>query len=220
MLHLKKGDFFTLKKNTEESLTDLFLGVSWPTVKLSLPFFQSLFSRKNQTEIDLELTCTMFDKNGERIDWIHLPKYNSWLIQNNLPLGKLISKDAAFKYQDNDNPTLKNSNKKLININLEKINSEIDQIFFYLHINPKKINTIDFSLIPAVTVQVCEGNVHQVTKTHCQFEISENEDSTKKGTLLLGKLLQANHEWKFEAIGKSLQDKRSVMQTKGYEYLS
>lgn len=220
MLNLKKGDFFALKKNTEENLTNFCLGVSWPTVKLSLPFFQSLFNRKNVPEIDLELACSMFDKNEDRIDWIHLPKYNSWLIQNNLPLGKLISKDEAFKYQENSTPSLKNSDKKLININLEKINSEIDQIFFYLHINPKKINTIDLSLIPSVTVQMYEGNIHQITETHFQFEIPKDEDSAKKGTLLLGRLLKVNHEWKFEAIGKNLQDKKLVMQKKWQEYFS
>jgi len=220
MLNLKKGDFFTLKKHTEGDLTNFCLGVSWGEIKLSLPFYQSLFNRKNLAEIDLELSCLMFDKEGNRIDWIHSPKYNSWLIQNNFPLGKLSSRDEAFNYQENSTPTIKNSDKKLIKINLEKINSEIDQIFFYLHVNPKKVNTIDFSLIPSVKIQMYEGNIHQITETHCQFEIPKDKDSIKKGTLILGRLLKVNNEWKFEAIGKGLQDKKFVMQTKGHEYFS
>ncbi|KIC63914.1 TerD family protein [Chryseobacterium taiwanense] len=220
MLNLKKGDSFTLKKHTEGDLTDFCLGVSWGDVKLSLPFYLSLFNRNNLAAIDLELSCIMFDKDGNRIDWIHSPKYNSWLIQNNFPLGKLASKDDAFKYQENNNPSVKNSDKKLIKINLEKINSEIDQIFFYLHVNPKKVNTIDFSLIPSVKIQMYEGSIHQITETHCQFEIPRDEDSVKKGTLILGRLLKVNREWKFEAIGKGLEDKKMVMQTKGHEYFS
>jgi len=220
MLNLKKGDFYTLKKNTGQNLIDFCLGVSWGEVKLPLPFYLSLFNKKSLTEIDLELTCIMFDKNGDRIDWIHSPKYNSWLIQNHFPLGKLTSKDDAFKYQESDNSSLENPDKKLIKINLEKINNEIDQIFFYLHINPKRVNTIDFSLVPSVKVQMYEGNIHQIIKTHCQFEIPKNNDSVKKATLILGRLLKVNHEWKFEAIGKSLQDKKTAMQRKGYEYSS
>ncbi len=220
MLNLKKGDFFSVKKPPEGDLINFCLGVSWGEVKLSLPFYQRLFNRKKLTEIDLELSCIMFDKIGNRIDWIHSPKYNSWLIQNNLPLGKLKSKDEAFTYKENENPSTKNSDKKLIKINLEKINSAIDQIFFYLHVNPKKVNIIDFSLIPSVTVQMYEGNINQITKTHCIFGIPQNEESVKKGTLLLGRLLNSNGEWKFEAIGKSLQNKKVVMQTNSHEYYS
>ncbi|PJJ66687.1 TerD family protein [Chryseobacterium geocarposphaerae] len=220
MLNLKKGDFFSLKKNTGQNLTDFCLGVSWSKVKLPLPFYLSLFNRKSLTEIDLELTCIMLDKNGNRLDWIHSPKYNSWLIQNNFPLGKLSSKDEAFKHQESDNSSLNNSDKKLIKINLEKINTEIDQIFFYLHINPKRINTIDFSLIPSVTVHIFEGNIHHINKTYCQFEIPQNNDSIKKGTLLVGRLLKTNNEWKFEAIGKGLSDKKYAMEKKDFEFLS
>lgn len=218
MLNLKKGDFFSLKKHPEGNLNNFCLGVSWGEIKSSLPFFQNLFNRKNLTQIDLELSCIMFDKDGNKIDWIHSPKYNSWLIQNNFPLGKLMSKDEALKYQENENPTGKNSDKKLIKINLEKISSEIDQIFFYLHIDHKKIDTIDFSLIPSVKIQMYEGSVHHITETHCQFEVPRDEDSVKKGSLLLGRLLKRNNEWKFEAIGKSLQNKKMVMQTKSHEY--
>jgi len=220
MLNLKKGDFFALKKNNEQNLTEFCLGVSWGEAKLPLPFYLSLFNRKGLTEIDLELTCMMFDKNGDRVDWIHSPKYNSWLIQNNLPLGKFTSKDDAFRYQENDNFSLKNSDKKLIKINLEKINSEIEQIFFYLHINPKKLNTIDFSLIPFVTVQIYEESAQQINKTYCQFEIHNNNDSAKKGTLLIGRLLKGDHEWKFEAMGKSLLDKKQAMEKKFHEHFS
>lgn len=220
MLNLKKGDFFTLKKNTGQNLTDFCLGVSWGQVKLPLPFYLSLFNRKSLTEIDLELTCSMFDKNGNRVDWIHSPRYNSWLIQNNFPLGKLSSKDEALKHMENDNSSLENSDKKLIKINIEKINTKIDQIFFYLHINPRKIKTIDFSLVPFVTVQIFEGNIHQIKTKHCQFEIPRSSESVKQGTLLVGRLFKINHEWKFEAIGKNLSDKKYAMEKKEYEYFS
>ncbi|MCX8532248.1 TerD family protein [Chryseobacterium luquanense] len=209
---LEKSQAINIFEDSKSNDVSYTFGINWGKVEMQKRNFLGIKTRKVSSDIDLDFTCVMFDSQKKAIDWIYSPKYNSWLIQNNFPLGKFQSKDGAFKHYDKSSN--ENSDyKKLIEVDPAKISDDIYTIFFYLNIDARSAKQTDFSLVDSIELKI---NRPEIDKTLSEFKIQPNNNKKNKGTLVLGKLYRDNGSWKFMAMDKAIDEKRFIRFTRGF----
>lgn len=208
-INLAKGQKIDLRKSSGEQLTNFCVGVNWGAIEtIKKGFFGT---RTIIEDVDLDLSCIMTDANGELYDWIYSPEYNGFLQQNNYPLGKLMSKDGALRHSGDDRQGDVGGDdgldNEIISIDLNKVDSSIEKIFFFLNIYLNKGQNFDFSNIPFAKIRMYEGTPTRVNNVHSSYDIVTDNSYAGKGALIMGKLYRRNGEWKFDAIGEPSNDR-------------
>lgn len=208
-INLSKGQKIDLRKSSGEQLTNFCVGVNWGAIEtIKKGFFGT---RKKIEDVDLDLSCIMTDKNGELYDWIYSPEYNGFLQQNNYPLGKLNSKDSALRHSGDDRQGDVGGDdgldNEIISVDLNKVDANVDKIFFFLNIYLNQGQNFDFSHIPFAKIRMYEGTPSRVNNVHSSYDIVTDSTYAGQGALIMGKLYRRNGEWKFDAIGEPTNDK-------------
>jgi len=209
-INLSKGQKIDLRKSSGEQLTNFCVGVNWGAIEtIKKGFFGG--KKKVVEDVDLDLSCIMTDANGELYDWIYSPEYNGFLQQNNYPLGKLNSKDGALRHSGDDRQGDVGGDdgldNEIISVDLNKVDSNVEKIFFFLNIYLNKGQNFDFSNIPFAKIRMYEGTPSRVNNVHSNYDIVTDTSYAGKGALIMGKLYRRNGEWKFDAIGEPSNDK-------------
>ncbi|NMD01299.1 MAG: TerD family protein [Bacteroidales bacterium] len=208
-INLSKGQKIDLRKETGEKLTNFCVGVNWGAIET---IKKGLFgSKKIIEDVDLDLSCIMTDNAGNLIDYIYSPDYNGFLQQNNLPLGKLTSVDGALRHSGDDRKGDQGGDdgldNEIITVDLNKVNSTIEKIFFFINIYLNQGQSFDFSHIPYARIRMYEGTPTKVNRVFSNYDIATDKTFANKRALILGKLYKRNGEWKFDAIGDPTEDK-------------
>lgn len=206
---LTKGQKIDLRKDSGEVLTNFCVGVNWGAIET---IKKGLFgSKKIIEDVDLDLSCILTDGSGNLVDYIYSPAYNAFLQRNNLPLGKLTTNDGALKHSGDDRQGDTGGDdgldNEIITIDLNRVNSSIEKIFFFINIYLNQGQNFDFSQIPYAKIRMYEGTSTRVIKVHSSFDITTDSTYTNKRALIMGKLYKRNGEWKFDAIGDPTDDK-------------
>jgi tellurium resistance protein TerZ len=207
-INLTKGQKIDLRKESGEKLNTFCVGVNWGAIEtVKKGFFGS---KKVVEDVDLDLSCIITDANGSMMDYIYSPDYNGYLQKNNLPLGKLISKDAALRHSGDDrkgdfggDDGLDN---EVISVDLTKIDAEAQKIFFFINIYLNPGQSHDFSKVPYAKIRMYEGTSTQVNKVHASYDVATDASFVNKRALIMGKLYKRNDDWKFDAIGDATDD--------------
>lgn len=207
-INLTKGQKIDLRKESGETLTNFCVGVNWGAIET---IKKSLFGSKKVIEdVDLDLSCIMTDGQGNLIDYIYSPAYNGFLQKNNYPLGKLTSMDGGLKHSGDDRQGDSGGDdgldNEIITVDLTRLNSSIEKIFFFINIYLNQGQTHDFSKIPYAKIRMYEGTSTKVNKVHSEFDITTDGSFANKRALIMGKLYKRNNEWKFDAIGDATDD--------------
>jgi len=208
-ISLSKGQKIDLTKSTGESLTNFCVGVNWGAIVVEK---KSFFGTKREVQdVDLDLSCVLTDASGNLIDYIYSPDYNGYLQKNNLPLGKLITSDGALRHSGDDRKGDVGGDdgldNEIISVDLNKVNSAVDKIFFFLNIYLNQGQNFDFSHVPYAKIRMYEGTSTRVNTVFADYDISTNSSFSGKGALVLGKLYRRNGVWRFDAIGDPTTDK-------------
>lgn len=208
-INLTKGQKIDLRKTTGEKLTNFCVGVNWGAIET---IKKGLFgSKKIIEDVDLDLSCVLTDGQGNLVDYIYSPDYNGFLQKNNLPLGKLSTSDGALRHSGDDRKGDTGGDdgldNEIITVDLTRINSSIEKIFFFINIYLSPGQTFDFSRIPYAKIRMYEGTSTRVDKVHSSFDIATDSSYVNKRALIMGKLYKRNDEWKFDAIGEPTEDK-------------
>ena len=158
-------------------------------------------------DVDLDLSCLMIDSNGNLVDYIYSPEYRpEFLAQYGRSRGKLDSNDYALHHSGDDRKGDEGGDDGLDNeiivVDLNKINPNIDQIFFFLNNCGKE----DFSQIPYAAIRMYEGTPTLVKEVFAQYDVAAEPQYRGKLALIMGKLYKRNGEWKFAAIGDAYED--------------
>ena len=95
---LEKGQRINLEKNNGSKLTDFCVGCNWGAITKKT--FLGLGSKI--VDVDLDLSCLMFDKDGKPVDHIYSPLYRFADKNVGLPNGKVDSMDRAFHHTGDD----------------------------------------------------------------------------------------------------------------------
>ncbi|MDE7413023.1 MAG: tellurium resistance TerZ family protein [Muribaculaceae bacterium] len=201
---LEKGQRINLEKKNGSRLSEFCVGCNWGAIRRS-GFFG--FGGSSH-DVDLDLSCVMTDKQGNLVDHIYSPLYRvDFLAKYGMPPGKTDSKEFALHHSGDDLKGDLNGNDELdneiITVNLNKVSSEVDQIFFFLN----NVGREDFSQIPYASIRMYEGTPSRVKEVFASYDVAAEPQYAGKTALLLGKLYRRNGEWKFSAIGDAFPDK-------------
>jgi len=210
-IQLSKGQKINLEKTSGERLEQFCVKVSWGAIKTVK---KGLLQTKTIVEdVDLDLSCIMVDRNGKTIDWLYSPDYNGWLKKNDLPLGKLDTFDNALHHSGDERGQGGGDDfSEVVTVDLKKIDSNVEKIFFFLNIYLNEDQSFDFSHIPFARIQMYEGTASRIVNEHMAFDVSTNSDYQGKRAMIMGKLYLKDQNWKFDAIGDAVDD-RIFMET-------
>ena len=108
MINLKKGGRFNLKKDlpapaggsnvSGAGIVRFCVGCKWGKIKK-----KSMFIFDKEVDVDLDLSCVMFNDRHEMIDWIYSPCYNAkYLASYGYSKGKLVSAGGGLQHSGDD----------------------------------------------------------------------------------------------------------------------
>ena len=202
-IRLEKGQRINLEKNNGAKLTQFCVGCNWGSI-IKNGF---LGLGNSVQDVDLDLSCVMLDANGNLCDHIYSPLYRKeFLDQYGMPPGTVDSNDRALHHSGDD---LKGDqdgddglDNEIITVDLNKISSSVEQIFFFLNNCGKE----DFSQIPYASIRMYEGTPEWVKEIFAQYDVAAESQYQGKTALIMGKLYRRGGEWKFSAIGDAYPD--------------
>lgn len=207
-IRLEKGQRINLEKETGAKLTNFCVGCNWGAIVKKTLFGLST----SVVDVDLDLSCLMFDNEGNPVDHIWSPLYN---FRGKLPQGKLDSNDHALHHtgddltgdQDGDDGL----DNEIITVDLNRVSGNVSSIVFFLNIYNNNEYSGDFSGIPYASIRMFEGTPDRAPKqVFAQYDVATKTDCIGMRGLVMGKLYRRNGEWKFAAIGDAFPDQTIV----------
>lgn len=209
-IRLEKGQRINLEKESGAKLTNFCVGCNWGAV--TKPDF--LGFGKKIVDVDLDLSCLMFDVSGQVCDHIYSPLYRFGDCKVGLPNGKLDSLDRALHHTGDDTTGDQNGDdgldNEIITVDLQRVNPAINQIVFFLNIYNNNEFSGDFSEIPYASIRMYEGTATRVREVFAKYDVATKDNCHGMRALVMGKLYRRNGEWKFAAIGDAFQDENIV----------
>lgn len=211
-INLSKGQRINLEKSSGGKLTNFCVGVNWGAIEKEVEKkgFLGFGSKsvKEVTDVDLDLSCAMYDDNGTLVDYLYSPLYKPELLaQFGLAPGKLLSNTNALQHTGDDlagdvggDDGLDN---EIIIVDLAKLGNNVTRIFFFLN----NVGPEDFSQIPYAQIRMYEGTPAKVDSVYATYDVVADAQYRGKKALIMGELYKRNDEWKFNAIGDASEDK-------------
>ena len=203
-IDLVKGQRIDLRKKTGSTLTKFCVGVNWGAIETPGGF---LGLGKKTIDVDLDLSSILINSKNELVDHIYSPLYKVELLGKfGLPKGKLTSLDGALRHSGDDREGDKGGDdgldNEIITVDLEKLNKDITQIFFFLN----NVGKEDFAQIPYAKIRMYEGTSTQVKEVFASYNVSAEAQYSSKRALIMGKLYKKENDWRFNAIGDATDD--------------
>ena len=213
-IRLEKGQRINLEKETGAKLTNFCVGCNWGAIVKKTFFGLS----SSVVDVDLDLSCLMFDAEGKPIDHIYSPLYRFGDRNVGLPNGKVDSVDHALHHTGDDTQGDQNGDdgldNEIITVDLNKVSSQTNSIVFFLNIYNNNEFSGDFSEIPYASIRMYEGTATKVHSVFAQYDVATKDNCRGMRALVMGKFYCRNGEWKFAAIGDAFED-RNIVQTIG-----
>lgn len=206
-IRLEKGQRINLEKETGAKLTNFCVGCNWGAITEKRFFGLST----HVVDVDLDLSCLMFDAEGKPIDHIWSPLYRFGDRKIGLPNGKLDSIDRALHHTGDDLTGDQNGDdgldNEIITVDLKRVNSQVSSIVFFLNIYNNNEYSGDFSGIPYASIRMFEGTPDKAPKqVFASYNVATKTDCVGMRGLVMGKLYRRNGDWKFAAIGDAFPD--------------
>ncbi|NLR91196.1 TerD family protein [Flammeovirga agarivorans] len=180
-ISLKKGSSISLIKDEGNAIDYLRVGVNWGAIEK-----KTLFGLLNTNlPVDLDASVTAFDHNMKEVYTVYYNKLRSTdgaIIHSGDDLDGDIGGDDGY-----DNET--------IQLELDRINKNVSQVFLYLNSYQKQ----DFADIPFSQVRIYSRE-DQIA----HFDLSSTKEYAGRVSMLMGRLYKIGQNWKFEAIGQPI----------------
>lgn len=210
-IRLEKGQRINLEKETGAKLTSFCVGCNWGAIVKKTFFGLS----SSVVDVDLDLSCLMFDVAGKPIDHIYSPLYRFGDRNIGLPNGKVDSIDRALHHTGDDTQGDQNGDdgldNEIITVDLNRVSAQTNSIVFFLNIYNNNEFSGDFSEIPYASIRMYEGTPTKVKSVFAQYDVATKDNCRGMRALVMGKLYRRNGEWKFAAIGDAFEDKNIVL---------
>ena len=199
-ISLQKGQKISLEKSDGTSLTNICVGANWGAITK-----KGFFGGTSQEDVDLDISCAVFDANKKMIDMVYFGKLASAGIQH--------SGDDLVGDTDGDDGL----DNEIITVSLNQLNANANQIVFVLN----SYRGQDFKSIPFASIRLYEGTPTRVNSVHAKYDIANDPKFAGALSMVLGKLYKHNGNWKFSAIGETTKDKdlANIYKTVGNHYL-
>ncbi len=210
-IRLEKGQRINLEKETGAKLTSFCVGCNWGAIVKKTFFGLS----SSVVDVDLDLSCLMFDDAGKPIDHIYSPLYRFGDRNVGLPNGKVDSIDRALHHTGDDTQGDQNGDdgldNEIITVDLNRVSAQTNSIVFFLNIYNNNEFSGDFSEIPYASIRMYEGTPTKVKSVFAQYDVATKDNCRGMRALVMGKLYRRNGDWKFAAIGDAFEDKNIVL---------
>ena len=210
-IRLEKGQRINLEKETGAKLTSFCVGCNWGAIVKKTFFGLS----SSVVDVDLDLSCLMFDDAGKPIDHIYSPLYRCGDRNVGLPNGKVDSIDRALHHTGDDTQGDQNGDdgldNEIITVDLNRVSAQTNSIVFFLNIYNNNEFSGDFSEIPYASIRMYEGTPTKVKSVFAQYDVATKDNCRGMRALVMGKLYRRNGDWKFAAIGDAFEDKNIVL---------
>lgn len=206
-IRLEKGQRINLEKDGGAALRQFCVGCNWGAITVPRKSFFCLGKSHETRDVDLDLSCVMLDRNGKMLDHVYSPEYRrDFLAGYRLPPGKLDSADGALHHSGDDRKGDTDGNDNLDNeilsVNLDRVNPDIEQIFFFLN----NVGNEDFSQIPYASIRMYEGTPEKVREVFAAYDVASDGAYAGRRALVMGRLYKRNGSWRFAAIGDATND--------------
>lgn len=203
-IRLEKGQRINLEKSNGSKLINFCVGCNWGAIVTGGGF---LGFGKTVQDVDLDLSCVMFDANGLLVDHIYSPLYKKeFLARYGMPAGKVDSCERALHHSGDDRKGDQDGDdgldNEIITVDLSRVNPNVSQIFFFLN----NCGREDFSQIPYASIRMYEGTPTRVKEVFASYDVAADSKYRGMTALIMGKLYKRNGEWKFSAIGDAYPD--------------
>ena len=203
MIRLEKGQRINLEKGNGSKLTQFCVGCNWGAIVKS----GFLGLGRTVSDVDLDLSCVMVDRDGRLVDHIYSPFYRmEFLSRYGMPAGKTDSRDGALHHSGDD---LKGDqagddglDNEILTVDLSRVSPQVEQIFFFLN----NCGREDFSQIPYASIRMYEGTPTKVREVFASYDVAAEPQYRGMTALVMGKLYRRGGEWKFSAIGDAFPD--------------
>ncbi len=198
-INLQKGQRINLEKDGGAKLERFCVGCNWGAITKKGGF---LGLSTITEDVDLDLSCAVYDGNGELIDWLYSPLYRQDLLAKyGLRPGKLDSFDGALHHTGDDRSGDTGGDdgldNEIITVDLTRVSPQAMQIFFFLN----NCGSEDFSQIPYASIRMFEGTPEKVKQVFAAYNVAAEAAYRGKTALVMGGLYRHNGAWKFNAIG-------------------
>lgn len=207
-IRLEKGQRINLEKGGGAKLMNFCVGCNWGAITKKA--FFGLTTKV--VDVDLDLSCLMFDAEGNPVDHIYSPlfRFADRTPELGIPNGKLDSIDRALHHTGDDLQGDQNGDdgldNEIITVDLSRVDRKVNSIVFFLNIYNNEDYKGDFSGIPYASIRMYEGTPTKVKEVFAQYDVATRTDCVGKRGLVMGKLYRRNGDWKFAAIGDAFDD--------------
>jgi len=185
-INLSKGQKIDLKKRDGTTLKTFYVGANWGAIE------EKGFFGSKKVAVDLDLSIGTFSKSKELLEVIYFGNLSTNGIKHSGD--DLVGDEEGDDGLDNE----------VIEVNLNTIDSEVDQIVFVLN----SYKGQDFATIPYASLRIYEGKAEKVDHVVATYNIAHDAKFANHVSMILGKLSHINNEWKFTAIGEAIKDKQ------------
>lgn len=207
-INLRKGQRINLVKESGTHLTRFCVGCNWGAI-----IKKRFFGLSNEVvDVDLDLSCMLFDAEGRPIDhiWSPLYRFGDRTPNLGLPNGKVDSRDGALHHTGDDLHGDRDGDdgldNEIITVDLTRVSSGVSNIVFFLNIYNNEAYAGDFSGIPYAQIRMFEGTPERVQSVFAQYDVATKSTCQGMRGLVMGRLYRRGSEWKFAAIGDAYPD--------------
>lgn len=175
---LVKGQKISLEKSGGGSLTKVFMGCGWDTVKTG-GLLGRMFGGGDGGSIDLDASCILFDENRNVLDTI-------WFRQ-------LKSRDGSIVHSGDNRTGDGDGDDEVINVDLSRVPPNVKALVF-------TVNSFTGQTFDKVANAVC-----RLVDASNNQEVAKLDLSDVKGAhtaVIMAKVYRHNGEWKMHAIGE------------------
>jgi len=172
-ISLVKGGNTSLDK----SLKKLFLGLGWNV------------RRADGASFDLDASAFLLDSNGRA-------KSDSMFIFYNQPQ----SECGGVIYKGDNRTGQGDGDDEIIQINLEKIKTEVDKVVIVVSIDQATERRQNFGQVEKASIRLVDETNGQ---EYARYDLSE--DYSSHTAVIFGELYRHNGIWKFKAIGEGFE---------------
>lgn len=192
---LKYGDMIKVGNENKDGITSFYVGANWGMVKK-----KKMFGGVENIKVDLDLSALLFDNEGRNTGIV----YHG----NRVDRGIIHTGDDVGGDADGDDGL----DNEAIEVKTSELVENTAQIVFVLNVlntdnkKDEAHSSYTFSEIPFASIRLFEGRPSEATRIIATYNIAKNVKFKGATAMVLGKLIKADDEWLFRAIGDPTSD--------------
>lgn len=180
-INLQKGQKIDLTKGGT-GLNNIMVGLGWDEAQQQVGYFNS-----QPQDIDCDASAILCNSDGKYMDIVCYRK--------------LYLQDGSIVHRGDNTTGAGDGDDEQIMVDLSRVNPTVGKIVFVVNIFQASKRNQHFGMIQNAYIRLVDTDKNQEI---CRFNLSENYYGMEG--LIVGEIYRYNGEWKFNAIGRPVQN--------------